>query len=128
MDVGDNGVGVHNIVLNLGNDAVRIHNALTNVGNDSVGICDVVMDVGNNGVRARDIFVEVGNDGLGVRDAATNVGNSHKCGYRKFSLGAGGQRCPHRSGGTHVENMKDPDKIRPPAGDRVFIILRVEKS
>jgi hypothetical protein len=33
-----------------------------------------------------------------------------------------------RSDGTHVEDMKDPVEVQPPGGDRLFIILRVEKS
>lgn len=29
---------------------------------------------------------------------------------------------------THVEDVKDPEEVKPPSGDRIFIALRVEKS
>ena len=91
VDVGDNGVGVRNIVLNLRDDPVRVYNTLMNVGNDGVGVRDVVMDVGNDCMSVCDTTVDVGNGGLGVRNIMANVRNDYKCVDRKFGLEASRQ-------------------------------------
>lgn len=59
VDVGDNDVGVRNIVLNLRNYLMCVCNALMNVGNDDVGVRDVVVDVGNGRMSACDTAVDV---------------------------------------------------------------------
>jgi len=50
------------------------------------------------------------------------------CIYRKFGLGMKIQRWPYGNNGTYVEDMKDPDEVQPPGGDRFLVVLRMEKS
>ena len=72
--------------------------------------------------------MDVRNDGVGVCNALTNVGNDQVCVNRKLGLGEVSQRRSYRSGGTHVEHMKNPLEVRPPGGNCLFIVLRVEMS
>ena len=128
MDIGNNGVGVGNVVLNFGNDPVGVHNATMNVGDDGVGVRYVVVDVGNDSPGICDVIADVGDDGLGVHNITANIRHDYKRGYRKFGLEADSQQCSHSSDGTYIEDMKDPVEVRPPGSDRLFIFFRVEKS
>ena len=58
----------------------------------------------------------------------TNVGNDDMCVYCKFGLEMDAQQRSHPISRTYVEDMESPVEVRPPTGDRLFIILRVEES
>ena len=79
------------------------------------------MDIGN-------IVLNLGNDGVGVCNALTSVRNDQVCVNRKFGLEEVSWQRSCGSGGTHVEYMKDPLEVRPPGGNRLFVVLRVEMS
>ena len=38
------------------------------VGNDGLGVCDAMVNVGNDGLGVSNAMVNVGNDGMGVRN------------------------------------------------------------
>ena len=105
-----------------------IYNALMDIGNDGVCVRDVVMDVGNKCVGVCDILVNIGNHSLGVHNIVADVRNDYKCVNSKFGLEMGNQHRSPRSDGTHIEDEKDPVEVQPPGCDRLFIVLRVEKS
>jgi len=72
------------------------------------------MDFGDQIVGARSILLELGNDDV--------------CIYRKFGLGIPSQQSLYEDDGTHVEDMKDPVEVRPPACDFLFVVLGMEVS
>ena len=93
-------MGVHNVVVQLGNDGMRVHDAVVNTRNESVGVHDTTM----------------------------NLGDGYVCIYREFGLRIKSWQQLYRSNGTYVEDMKDPDEVHPPGGDRFLVVLCVEKS
>jgi len=62
-----------------------------NIGNDGVGIQNAVVDVRNEGVGIDNVVVDTRDEGTSVHNVVMNVRNSHVCIYRKLSLGIRGQ-------------------------------------
>ena len=48
--------------------------------------------------------------------------------HPKFSLEAEGEQSSHRNNGTHVKDIKNPDEVQPPGGDRLLVALRMVMS
>jgi hypothetical protein len=66
MDVGNNRVGVRNVVLKLRNDCMGAYDTVMNVGNDTVGVRNIMLNVGDDCMGVRDIALNVGNNCVGV--------------------------------------------------------------
>ena len=56
----------HHGTVDVGNYGVGVDYILMNVGDDDPGVCNIVTDVGNNGVCVCDVTADVRNDGVSV--------------------------------------------------------------
>ena len=72
------------------------------------------MDVRDHTCNVLLVTFEPGNDGVRV--------------YRKFGLGAPGQRQSNKNNGTNVEDMQHPGELRSPSRDFLLIVPCVEMS
>jgi hypothetical protein len=69
------------VTMNVGDEGVGVSNVVVNVRDDGLGVHDIVMDVGNESVC-------VGNESVRVCNIAANMRNIRLCVDRKFGLGA----------------------------------------
>ena len=53
----------------------------TNLGNDGVGVRDIVLKPRNDCIGIYNVLMYVGNDGVGVHDITSNARNDHMCVY-----------------------------------------------
>ena len=56
----------HHGTVDVGNYGMGVDYILMNVGDDDPGICNIFADVGHNGVRVCDIVADVRNNGVSV--------------------------------------------------------------
>ena len=76
----------------------------------------------------RHVTVDVRDHSTGALNILPKLGNSYMCIDREFGLGMLSQQQSYGNDETHVENMKDPDEVRPPARDSILVALCAEMS
>ena len=65
---------LHHDTMDLGNDGMGVHDTLMNVGNDGIGVCNTPMNIRNNDIRVyRKLGLEVGGQPWPYRGDGTHV-------------------------------------------------------
>ena len=67
-------------------------------------------------------------DTIKLGDQVKNVGNNNVCVYRKLGLETRGRRRSSRNDRTYIEDLEDPDEIRPPACNLGLVARCVDGS
>ena len=67
-------------------------------------------------------------DTIQLGDQVKNVGNNNVCVYRKLGLEMRGRRRSSRNDRMYIEDLEDPDEIRPPACNLGLVACCVDGS
>ena len=84
----------------------------------------VMMDAGDTGVR--NVILDIGSDEMGIRDIVASGGDGCVRVCCKFPLEFEVSTRLDSNDGTHVKDLKNLVEVRPPGGDLLSVVHRME--